>query len=162
MELTGNLTMSKSYVGGCLCGQLRYEFTTEPKTVYICHCTECQRVSSSAFGVSVRVIYDNFKITQGETKSIATVADSGRTKIGYFCPECGTRIYNKPALGDFIIVKSGTLDNPNWFSPIAHIWTQSAQSWFSFADGLPKFNKAPTDIDVLKQLWENRVLVVNR
>jgi hypothetical protein len=153
--------MTKSYVGGCLCGELRYEFTTEPTTVYVCHCTECQKVSSSAFGVSVRVNADNFNITKGKSKSIETVADSGRTKTGFFCPECGTRISNKPTLGDLVVVKAGTLDNPNWFNPIAHIWTQSAQSWFSFADGLPKFKKAPEDVDKLNRLWSINTLKAN-
>ena len=154
--------MSQSYVGGCLCGKLRYEFTIEPMTVYICHCTECQKVSSSAFGVSLRVSADSFIITQGESKSVESVADSGRTKIGCFCPECGTRISNKPSSGNLVVVKAGSLDNPNLFRPIAHIWTQSAQSWFSFADGLPKFKKAPDDSDVLNRLWTNHILGANQ
>ena len=154
--------MSKSYVGGCLCGALRYEFITEPTTVYICHCTECQKVSSSAFGVSVRVSADDFNITQGEHKSIETVADSGRTKTGFFCPECGIRISNKPNSDDLLVVKAGTLDNPNLFRPIAHIWTQSAQSWFPFADGLPKFKKTPEDINELNRLWSNNILKANQ
>ena len=154
--------MSKSYVGRCLCGALRYEFITEPTTVYICHCTECQKVSSSAFGVSVRVSADGFNITQGERKSIETVADSGRTKTGFFCPECGIRISNKPNSGDLVVIKAGTLDNPNLFRPIAHIWTQSAQSWFSFADGLPKFKKAPEDTNELNRLWSNNILKANQ
>jgi hypothetical protein len=154
--------MSKSYVGGCLCGALRYEFITEPTTVYICHCTECQKVSSSAFGVSVRVSADSFNITQGELASIETVADSGRTKTGFFCPKCGIRIMNKPNSGDLVVIKAGTLDNPNLFRPIAHIWTQSAQSWFPFADGLPKFKKAPEDVKELNKLWSNNILKANQ
>ena len=145
--------MPGPYVGGCVCGALRYKFITEPTTVYICHCTECQKVSSSAFGISVRINADDFNITQGESKSVETVADSGRTKNGLFCPECGTRICSKPAAGDLVIVKAGTLDNPNWFKPIAHIWTRSAQSWFPFADKLPKYEQAPKNIDELSRLW---------
>jgi len=145
--------MSGPYTGGCVCGALRYEFTSEPTTVYTCHCTECQKVSASAFGMSVRVSADDFKITQGETKSVASVADSGRTKIGLFCAECGTRVCNKPAAGALVVVKAGSLDNPNWFKPIAHIWTRSAQSWFPFNDGLPKFEQAPEDADELNRLW---------
>ena len=151
--------MSVSYTGGCLCNALRYRFKTEPQTVYICHCTECQKVSSSAFGMSVRVNGHDFTITEGNGKIIKTTADSGRIKEGLFCPECGTRISNKPTSSNLVVVKAGTLDNPNWFKPIAHIWTRSAQSWFSFSDELPKFEQAPNDGDELNRLWSNYVLV---
>ena len=145
--------MSSSYTGGCLCGELRYEILSEPITVYNCHCTECQKVAASAFGMSVRVTAEKFNITMGQSKSFETVADSGRSKLGFFCPECGIRICGKPASGDLVVVKAGTLDNPNWFEPIAHIWTRSAQSWFIFADGLPKFEQQPKDSDELGRLW---------
>ena len=149
--------MAGLYTGGCLCNALRYQFKTGPQTVYICHCTECQKVSSSAFGMSVRVNVDDFNITRGTGKLIKTTADSGRTKEGLFCPECGTRIIGKPTSGSLVIVKAGTLDNPNWFRPVAHIWTRSAQSWFSFLDGLPKFEQAPDNSDELNRLWSNHV-----
>jgi hypothetical protein len=145
--------VSGPYTGGCVCGALRYEIKAEPITVYNCHCTECQKVASSAFGMSVRVSPEAFNITKGDVKSVGTVADSGRAKTGLFCPECGTRICSKPASGGFVVVKEGTLDDPNWFRPIAHIWTRSAQTWFPFADGLPTFEQAPEDIEELGRLW---------
>ena len=149
--------MANQYTGGCLCNSFRYQFKTEPQTVYICHCTECQKTSSSAFGMSVRVNSDDFKTTRGTGKLIKTTADSGRTKKVLFCPECGTTISGKPTSGSFIVVKAGTLDNPNWFRPIAHIWTKSAQSWFAFSDGLPKYRQAPKNKDELNRLWLNYV-----
>ena len=39
--------------GGCQCGQIRYEVSGEPIVLYRCHCTECQRQSGSAFGMSM-------------------------------------------------------------------------------------------------------------
>ena len=38
--------------GGCQCGAVRYEVTGPPIKLYVCHCTECQRQSGSAFGMS--------------------------------------------------------------------------------------------------------------
>lgn len=145
--------MSKPYGGGCLCGAVRYAIIKDPITVYNCHCTECQKVSTSAFGMSIRVNSDDF-IIEGNLKFIKTIADSGRVKKGFFCPECGGRIFTKPAIASFIVVRAGTLDNPNWFSPIAHIWTKSAQKWFSFSDELPKFEQAPNDTEELNRLWK--------
>ena len=35
----------RSRTGGCQCGGVRYE------VVFVCHCRECRRQSSSAFGI---------------------------------------------------------------------------------------------------------------
>jgi len=44
--------------GGCQCGTVRYQITAAPLAVYVCHCTECQRQSGSAFALSLAVPRD--------------------------------------------------------------------------------------------------------
>jgi len=41
--------------GGCQCGSIRYELIGTPQMLYVCHCTDCQHQSSSAFGMSLRM-----------------------------------------------------------------------------------------------------------
>ena len=41
--------MPAPYHGGCLCGLIRYRVADEPLTLYVCHCTDCQRRTGSAF-----------------------------------------------------------------------------------------------------------------
>ena len=74
-----------------------------------------------------------------------------------FCPECGTRLYHSmgPAAPSMTI-KPGTLDDKYAFTPTAHIWTRSAQPWFVFPDGMPKFEKAPPEADTLDKIWTER------
>ena len=148
--------MPAPYTGGCLCGAIRYEFDADPETVYICHCTDCQKISASAFGISVRVKVGDFKITKGEPASFDTVADSGRTKTGLFCATCGTR-FGGGVRGPQVVLRGGSLDDPNWFQPVAHIWTRSAQAWFPFNDGMTKFDQAPEDSAALHKLWQAHV-----
>ncbi|MEI9964568.1 MAG: hypothetical protein WDM92_07580 [Caulobacteraceae bacterium] len=38
--------------GGCQCGAVRYELRSAERTLWICHCHECQKQSGSAFGMS--------------------------------------------------------------------------------------------------------------
>ena len=45
------ITMQLPLTGGCQCKGVRYQITAEPLTVYVCHCTECQCQSASAFVV---------------------------------------------------------------------------------------------------------------
>jgi len=148
--------MPGPYTGGCLCGAIHYEFDAEPVTVYICHCIDCQKISASAFGISVRVKAEDFKITKGNPASFDTVADSGRTKTGLFCAACGTR-FGGGAGGPEVVLRGGSLDDPNWFRPVAHIWVRSAQVWYPFDDGLPTFEKAPEDLEALNALWQAHV-----
>jgi hypothetical protein len=47
--------MAAPYTGGCVCGATCYRLTAEPLTLYACHCTDCQKRSGSAFGLSMWV-----------------------------------------------------------------------------------------------------------
>jgi hypothetical protein len=35
--------------GGCHCGHITYEAEVNPATVRVCHCTDCQRLTGTAF-----------------------------------------------------------------------------------------------------------------
>ena len=37
--------------GGCLCGALRYRVAGDPRRTTICHCTDCQRRTGTAFAL---------------------------------------------------------------------------------------------------------------
>ena len=119
-----------SYQGGCQCGAIRFQFDVEPEVVYCCHCTDCQRQSSSAFGVSVWFPASEFKLLQGELSFWNTLSEAGNTKICSFCSNCGARIYHAfDDDTDTLSVKGGTLDRISELKPAAHIWIRSAQPW---------------------------------
>ena len=118
------------YSGGCQCGTIRYSIDSDPVVAYCCHCTDCQQQSSSAFGMSVWFPENAFTLTNGELSTWKTQADSGIEKVCTFCPECGTRIYHAfPDQSETLSVKGGSLDNIRGITPVAHIWTRSAQPW---------------------------------
>ena len=128
--------MPAPYTGGCQCGSVRYVVTTEPTRLVSCHCTECQRQSGSAFGMSFPVKKDSLTVT-GLTKQFMRLADSGNEVTGVFCPECGVRIYHalKSAPG-VVSIKPGTLDDTRWLRPELFIWMKSAQGWVPVPDGV--------------------------
>ncbi|HIM25824.1 MAG TPA: hypothetical protein EYM29_09505 [Rhodospirillales bacterium] len=67
-----------------------------------------------------------FQFTQGELKTYVTKSDTGRAKLGAFCPGCGTRIYHKPEWRKSMLsVRAGTLDDTSLLKPDLHIWTGS-------------------------------------
>lgn len=136
--------MATKYTGGCQCGAIRYEVTGAAPRIHACHCTDCQRQSGSAFGMTMVVAEADFRLTQGEVKTITLKSDAGRTKLGGFCPQCGTRIYHKVEFRPGMIsVKPGTLDDTRWLSPKIHIWTRSKQRWVEIPEGVETYETHP-------------------
>lgn len=132
--------------GGCQCGTVRYELTGEPLAPIICHCTECQKQTSSAFGMTLPVAKRDFRLVSGSLKEWRRIADSGRELACYFCPDCGSRVYHSSSLGpDYWHLKPGALDDTSWLAPVAQVWTDSAQAWLDLGN-LESFPRQPSDI----------------
>ena len=117
--------------GGCQCGALRYEFSAPPLMIYCCHCTNCQKITGSAFVVSVTIVEASFSFTKGEPKKAEWTSDAGNARYGYFCGDCGCRIAHgqTPSIG-VLSLRGGTIDDASWVRPSGHIWMRSAQDWF--------------------------------
>ena len=79
--------------GQCHCGRVTYEAEIDPAKVLVCHCTDCQSLSGSAFRVSVPAEGDSFRLKSGKLKVYVKVAESGTRREQAFCPDCGTPIY---------------------------------------------------------------------
>ena len=110
--------------GGCQCGEISYALLGSPIALYRCHCTDCQTGSGSAFGMSMWVKKDDFKLTSGILKSFIRTADSGAKIESFFCGACGVRICAKAAVfnSEHIVLKPGTLQNTDDLHPSADIW----------------------------------------
>ena len=110
-------------LGGCQCGAVRYQVAAEPLQVYVCHCRECRRQSASAFGISVIVPSEAFRVTQGPVHTWSRMTASGGELVCSFCEVCGTRICHADAREPTVSVKGGSLDEPPDLTNAAHIWT---------------------------------------
>ncbi len=142
------------YSGGCACGAIRYELLDAPKTVYLCHCTECRRMTTSAFGISIPVDRQYLHFFQGELRTIERKADSGRSVVGRFCGDCGTRIIHEPPhAADMVILRGGTLDDPSWVFPAGNVWTKSALPWAQIDQSLLNYEAQSPGLDDLSARW---------
>lgn len=120
-----------------MCGAVRYEISKEPVGVYACHCTDCQRITGSAFSLGVVVPDDAFRVFGREPRRAPDViAASGRLKSRQICPDCGVWLFGDPrpsteGAGLVRVVRGGTLDGTSWLQPTMHFWTRSAQKWLA-------------------------------
>jgi hypothetical protein len=146
--------MSKILEGKCQCGELRYRVTGTPLTVFACHCTECQRQSSSAFGMALWMKDANIELLSGALKHWIRSLPSGRSMECSFCPTCGTRLFHK-VLGqsDIISIKPGTLDDTRWLKPAGHIWTRSMQPWVLLDPESLQYEENPDSFSGLISAW---------
>jgi hypothetical protein len=136
--------MAELREGGCQCGGLRYELSAEPVAVIACHCTDCQKQSGSAFGMSLIVSRKAFRWLEGKPRSFVTAGDSGAPKDCFFCGDCGNRIYNAlSTMPDVLNLKPGTLDHRSWLKPAMHVWLDSKQPWTPIPAGVRCFDRNP-------------------
>jgi hypothetical protein len=115
--------------GGCLCGQVRYSFSSEPLLTAICHCRSCQRQSGSAFSVVCAVANDGFEMT-GDTRTYLDIGDSGGFVERRFCTTCGSPLVSiATAIPGLTIIKAGTLDRPARWRPMLEAYCDRAMPW---------------------------------
>jgi hypothetical protein len=106
--------------------------------IYACHCTNCQRISGSAFGLATTIAEDSFEFSAGEPVRVTWRSEADNERYGTFCGDCGCRIaHGQLPSNNILSLRGGTLDDASWVAPAGHIWTRSAQPWFRFgADDL--------------------------
>ena len=131
--------------GGCACGAVRYAIDAVPRAFYLCHCTECQRQSSSAYGESLRCNPASVTV-EGEMKTARRSSESGAVRLGDFCPDCGVRLFHRSEGDrDRLNVKAGTLDDTSWLVPAGHIWTASKQPFVLIGKDELSYPAQPSD-----------------
>ena len=109
--------------GGCQCGHVRYEARGAPVGLYVCHCRECQKQSTSAFGISVRVRAADLALLAGAPSVWVRPTTIGGSLACAFCPRCGSRVWHgDPARDAIVSIKGGSLDTPPDLSHAVHIW----------------------------------------
>ena len=117
--------------GRCHCGAIAYEAETDPEKVAICHCTDCQTLSGSAFRTVVATHEGTFRLLSGDPKIYVKTAESGTPRQQAFCPNCGTPIYSTSVEGAPRIhfIRLGTVRQRRELVPQAQIWSRSALPW---------------------------------
>ena len=129
-------TASKPMKGGCSCGAIQYEITTDKLNAGICHCRDCQRHSGAPFVVWLGIDPAAFKVTKGTLREFA----SSKWALRGFCADCGSTLtYRVESNSEEIDVAGGSLDNPDLGSPSFQIFkNDSPRFMHGFDEGLPE------------------------
>ena len=118
--------------GHCHCGRIAFEAEVDPTAVTICHCTDCQMLTGSAFRANIRTPATHFTVRSGVPKSYVKTAESGNRRRHAFCGDCGTQSYS---------LRIGTITQRAAFSPVRQIWRRSALDWVDELAAVPGTEK---------------------
>jgi hypothetical protein len=134
----------KRVVGGCLCGQLRYEADGEPLYTGYCYCADCRKASGSGFipfmGFSAGAVRFS-----GETRRATARAYRGGESVRNFCPRCGGLVFGGiVGVDDSHTIYAGSLDDPSLFEPQMAIFERDRPAWVPMPPGLTVFETMPT------------------
>jgi hypothetical protein len=133
--------------GGCHCGNITYEADIDPDRIIMCHCTDCQKLSATAFRVVVQVSEDKFTLLKAKPKIYMKTAENGNPREQAFCAECGSQIYASTpdeGSGDRLIgLRLGTCNQRHELTPSRQLWTRSALPWIDKIGMVPKFETSP-------------------
>lgn len=133
--------------GGCHCGAITYEAEVDPEDTSICHCTDCQKLTGTAFRTTVFAERSKFHILSGEPATYVKTADSGARRLQAFCGRCGSPIYatsfDESTAG--VGIRLGTVRQREQLVPRHQIWTRSALSWLKDLPAIPRAPSEPDD-----------------
>jgi hypothetical protein len=123
--------------GRCHCGTVQLRALVDPSRVFVCHCSDCQVLTGSAYRVVVPALAGSCELT-GPVTEYARRADSGAVRLQVFCPSCGTPVLAKSADGQGLAtLRVGVLDQRAELLPVAQLWQRSALPWVNDLSDIP-------------------------
>lgn len=100
--------------------------TAPPIVTMACHCHGCQRMSASAFSLSVLVPASGFEVVAGEP---VIGGIHGPTRH-FHCEYCKSWLFTRPdGMDAFVNLRATMLDDHSWFAPFVETSTASALPW---------------------------------
>ena len=123
----------ETFVGGCLCGAVRFSCTEEPSLVSYCHCRMCQKQTGGPFSVMA-----NFPraalIWSGKGRILRP---SSPLAVRGFCGDCGSPLSFQYADSEHTSVSVGALDHPERVRPTKQGGIESRIGWVTIDPQLP-------------------------
>lgn len=136
--------------GGCRCGDVRFRIDVEPLIAMACHCTGCQKMSASAYSLTLMVPADGFEVTAGEP----VIGGLHGQIRHHHCPRCLSWMFTRlPPPRAFVNVRTAMLDDPSPFPPFIESYTCERLPW-ARTPAVHSFEKFPGPDDYPRLIAE--------
>ncbi|ATN34538.1 aldehyde-activating protein [Rhizobium sp. ACO-34A] len=112
--------------GSCRCGRVRLKVKGRPMMTMACHCTGCQKMTSSAFSLSSLYPLEAFEVSGLEP----VIGGMHGNLRHFFCPYCMSWMFTRfDGMGPFINIRSALLDDIGDFRPFIESYTSEKLPW---------------------------------
>ena len=111
---------------GCRCERIRMRITAPPLVTMACHCLGCQRMTASAFSLSLLVPSAGFEVVLGEP----VIGGLHGASRHFHCEFCKSWLFTRPdGMDEFVNVRATMLDDHGWYVPFVETCTAEALPW---------------------------------
>ncbi len=129
--------MTERLLGGrCNCGAVHYRVADAFEYSAMCHCTDCQRRTGSAFKPFAGIPVRQLEIISGEDQAVRR---GNSVDFDVQCSVCGSLLYSVVRDGAYVHVAMGTLVDAPGIRPSEHIFVGSKADWETITDDLPQY-----------------------
>jgi len=112
--------------GGCRCDAVRFRVIMAPMLSAACHCAGCQKMTASAYTVSLGLNAAGFEVTKGEPVLGGLRAEPKH----YHCPDCKSWMFTKPSsMPGFVNLRVTMLDDHAWVRPFVDFHRREGFAW---------------------------------
>ena len=129
---------TRTLVGKCFCGAVRYAVADAFGYAMNCHCSRCRQTTGAAFKPFAGIERGKLALTSGADKLLIWGEDD---RNNTHCRLCGSLLYSVVRDGKFVHVALGTLVDDPTIRPAHHIFVGSKAAWFTITDDLPQYQE---------------------
>ena len=127
--------------GKCLCEKIEFSVRGEFGEVRYCHCSQCRRVSGTAFSANAKIKIDSWELEKG--RELVKEYEHKPGIYRAFCSECGSPIYARvEADPENVRVRLGSFETVEGVEITGHVWVSSKASWYSIEGSIPCYLEA--------------------
>lgn len=111
----------------CLCGGIGMTVVDDFAYFGLCHCSQCRKMSGSAFSAFAGVPFDNLEFLYGE--ELVCRFEKSPGNVVAFCRRCGSSLFGEHAERRIYHVRAGILDDEPTQKPTASYYFGSRALW---------------------------------
>ncbi|THV99688.1 hypothetical protein D6D27_00792 [Aureobasidium pullulans] len=139
--------MVQTATATCFCATVQLEVPVEGPDflfAFVCHCTDCRKLTSSMFTSGFAVDHTAMKHICGEEKLTKyfqkKTIESGNYMTDFFCSVCGTLMYRRSSgYPEMSLPRIGTVDDlelhETKLKPQLEVFCKNRVSWFNGVEG---------------------------
>ena len=126
----------KARVGGCHCGEVRYEVRGKLHDAKMCHCNLCRKLHGHVSSYA-SVEKDALHLIRDEGLRWYRLSDQSDRG---FCKECGSSLFWRPVRSQAIAISPGTLDGATGISTSLQMFCKDKGDYYPIDLAIPAYD----------------------